>query len=73
MVGRCEISIELDPRARGRGLGRALIAAARATVPAEVPVFAQVSPGNAQSLRAFLAVGFRPIGSEVVFVRPGPR
>ena len=28
--------------------------------------WAQVSPGNAQSLRAFLACGFVPIGSEVL-------
>jgi RimJ/RimL family protein N-acetyltransferase len=31
-------------------------------------VFAQVAPGNAASLRAFLAAGFRPIGSEVLFL-----
>ena len=31
--------------------------------------WAQVSPGNAQSLRAFLACGFVPIGSEVL-IRP---
>ena len=36
-------------------------------VPAGEPVFAAVSPGNARSLRAFLAVGFYPIrhGGEV--------
>ena len=68
LVGRWEISLELDSEARGRGLGRAMIAAARVLVPADEPVFAQVSPGNAQSLRAFLAAGFRPIGSEVLFL-----
>ena len=31
-------------------------------------VFAQVAPGNAASLRAFLAAGFSPIGSEVLFL-----
>jgi GNAT superfamily N-acetyltransferase len=67
MVGRWEISLELVPDARGHGLGRAMITAARALVAADEPVFAQVSPGNAQSLRAFLAAGFRPIGSEVLF------
>jgi GNAT superfamily N-acetyltransferase len=67
LVDRWEISLELNPAARGRGLGRAMITAARAFVPADEPVFAQVSPGNAQSLRAFLAAGFRPIGSEVMF------
>lgn len=68
LVGRWEISLELAPAARGHGLGRAMIAAARALAPADEPVFAQVSPGNAQSLRAFLAAGFRPIGSEVLFL-----
>jgi GNAT superfamily N-acetyltransferase len=67
LVGRWELSLELDPAARGRGLGRQLIAAGRALVPADDPVFAQVSPGNAQSMRAFLAAGFRPIGAEVLF------
>jgi GNAT superfamily N-acetyltransferase len=67
LLGRWEISLELDPPARGSGLGRAMIAAARALVPAGEPLFAQVSPGNARSLRAFLVAGFRPIGAEVLF------
>jgi GNAT superfamily N-acetyltransferase len=67
LADRWEISLELDPDARGRGQGRAMISAARACLPADVPVFAQVSPGNARSLRAFLAAGFRPVGSEVLF------
>jgi len=67
LAGRWEISLELDPAARGRGLGRALIAAARTLPVADEPVFAQVSPGNAQSLRAFLVAGFRPIGAKVLF------
>jgi RimJ/RimL family protein N-acetyltransferase len=36
------------------------------------PVFAAVSPGNARSLRALLACGFTPIGSEVL-LRPANR
>jgi GNAT superfamily N-acetyltransferase len=68
LVDRWEISLELNPASRGRGLGRAMISSARALLPAEEPVFAQVSPGNALSLRAFLASGFRPIGSEVLFL-----
>ena len=32
-------------------------------------VFAQVAPGNAASLRAFLRAGFDPIGSEALFLR----
>jgi hypothetical protein len=67
LVGRWELSLELDPATRSRGLGRQLIAAGRALVPADEPVFAQVAPGNAQSLRAFLAAGFRPVGAEVLF------
>jgi hypothetical protein len=36
-----------------------------ADLEADEPPFAQVSPGNARSLRAFLGAGLRPIGSEV--------
>jgi GNAT superfamily N-acetyltransferase len=67
LVGRWEISLELEPTARGHGLGRAMLAAARALLPPDEPLFAQVSPGNAQSLRAFLAAGYHPIGAEVLF------
>lgn len=67
LVGRWEISLEIHEVARGAGLGRAMLVAARARVPAGQLIFAQVSPGNARSLRAFLAAGFRPIGSEVLF------
>lgn len=41
----------------------------RGLVPAGEPVFAAVAPGNARSLRTFLATGFVPIGSEVI-LRP---
>jgi len=40
----------------------------QASIPEGDVVFAQVAPGNAASLRAFLAAGFRPIGSEVLFL-----
>ncbi|WP_232050101.1 hypothetical protein [Actinoplanes sp. OR16] len=70
LAGRTELSIELtDPGHDGRGHGRSLIADALTLVPAGEPVFAAVSPGNARSLRAFLASGFTPIGSEVL-LRP---
>jgi GNAT superfamily N-acetyltransferase len=69
LAGRLEVSIELDPAARGRGLGRQLLEAARGLVPSGEVVFAQVAPGNAASLRAFLAAGFSPIGAEVLFAR----
>jgi len=52
-----------------RGLGTALIAEAIRLVPEGELLFAAVSPGNARSLRAFLALGFKPIGSEVL-IRP---
>jgi len=70
LAGRVEVSIEVEPELRARRLGRALATAALALAPAGEPVFAQVSPGNAASLRAFLAAGYRPIGSEVLFLRP---
>jgi hypothetical protein len=37
--------------------------------PRGEPLFAQVAPGNAASLRAFLAAGYRPVGAEVLFLR----
>ncbi|HEU5324809.1 MAG TPA: GNAT family N-acetyltransferase [Candidatus Limnocylindria bacterium] len=69
LAGRLEVSVELDPSARGRGIGRRMIAAALALVPSGERVFAQAAPGNAASLRAFLAAGFVPIGAEVLFLR----
>lgn len=71
LAGRRELSTELhEPAGGGRRLGRSLLRDALALVPEGEPVFAAVSPGNARSLRAFLAVGFAPLGSEVL-VRPG--
>ncbi|WP_424216699.1 hypothetical protein ACN20G_31760 (plasmid) [Streptomyces sp. BI20] len=52
------------------GAGRGLISDALTLVPAGEPVFAAVSPGNARSLRAFLASGFVPVGSEIL-LHPG--
>lgn len=67
LAGRHEMAFEVAPNARGRGLGRRLAAAGRALTPADEPLFAQVAPGNAGSLRAVLAAGYRPIGGEVLF------
>jgi GNAT superfamily N-acetyltransferase len=67
IAGRWEMSLEVEPAARGRGLGRALARAARALVPAGASVWAQVAPANVASLRAFLAAGYRPVGAEVLF------
>ncbi len=69
LAGRLEVSVEVEPIARGRGLGAALLRGIRARVPSGEPLFAQVAPGNAASLRAFLAAGFVPIGAEVLFPR----
>lgn len=66
LAGRRELSIEAASDGLGRGRGRSLLIDALALVPAGEPVFAAVSPGNARSLRAFLAAGFIPIGSEVL-------
>lgn len=72
LAGRLELSVELlDPAGRGgRGDGRSLLRDALTLVPAGEPVFAAVAPGNARSLRSFLATGFTPLGSEVI-LRPG--
>jgi GNAT superfamily N-acetyltransferase len=72
LARRWEISIEVDRDHRAAGLGRQLIGDALGEVFAGEPVFAQIAAGNAISLRAFLAAGFKPIGSEVFFPRaPG--
>jgi GNAT superfamily N-acetyltransferase len=68
LAGRWEAAIEVDPAYRGRGLGRTLAAAARHLVPEPRPLWAQVSPGNAASVRAFLAAGYRPVGAEALLV-----
>jgi GNAT superfamily N-acetyltransferase len=68
LAGRWEAAIEVDEDARNRGLGRALAAAARTVVPEDRPIWAQVAPGNASSLRAFLAAGYRPVGAETLLV-----
>lgn len=72
LAGRHEVSIEVEPARQGDGLGRSLAQAAHALVPAGRPLFAQVAPGNAASLRAFLAAGYRPIGAEVLFLKDQP-
>jgi hypothetical protein len=67
IAGRLEMSVETP--GNGKVRGRELIGAALTMVPRGEPVFAAVSPGNARSLRAFLACDFTPLGSEVL-IRP---
>ena len=69
LAGRQECAVEVPEQYRNAGAGRRLAAAARSLVPQGTHVWAQVTPGNAASLRAFLAAGFRPIGSEALLVR----
>ena len=66
LAGRRELSVQaLRP---GTGKGRSLVR--DALIGETGPVFAAVSPGNARSLRTFLALGFAPVGSEVLLVVP---
>jgi GNAT superfamily N-acetyltransferase len=71
VAGRWEAAVEVDPGHRSRGLGRALAAAARHLVPGGAPVWAQIAPANATSVRAFLAAGFKPVGAEAHLVYDG--
>jgi GNAT superfamily N-acetyltransferase len=66
VAGRWEVAVEVEPGYRGKGLGRDLAVAARHLVPGGAPLWAQIAPGNAASLRAFLAAGYRPVGAEVL-------
>ncbi len=67
LVDRLEMSVELLPGAsEGDRAGRRLVQAGLALVPYGDLVWAQVAPGNAASLRAFLACGFAPVGAEVL-------
>jgi GNAT superfamily N-acetyltransferase len=69
LCGRWEAGYEVEPDHRGAGLGRRLVAAARGLVPAGEPLWAQVAPGNAASMRSTLAAGFLPVAAEVLFTR----
>ena len=69
LAGRMECALEVPEDARGKGHGRRLARAALALVPPGSHVWAQVTPGNAASLRAFLAAGYHPVGSEALLVR----
>jgi GNAT superfamily N-acetyltransferase len=70
LAGRMEAAYEVDPRARGNGIGRKLIAGARLLAPNGEPVFLQISPGNVWSMKA---LGndpvWKPVGAEILFLR----
>jgi GNAT superfamily N-acetyltransferase len=66
LAGRWEAAIEVDEGHRNAGLGRRLAAAARHLVPEGRPIWAQIAPGNAASVRAFLAAGYQPVGAEAL-------
>ncbi|MER6090351.1 GNAT family N-acetyltransferase [Streptomyces bluensis] len=67
VAGRLEAAVEVAEGVRHRGLGRALATAARQLAGGE-PVWAQSAPGNARSVRAFQAAGYRPVGAEALLV-----
>jgi RimJ/RimL family protein N-acetyltransferase len=69
VCGRWELGFEVLPGAQRRGLGREVARAAAGVVPAGEPLWAQVAPGNAASLRTLTAAGFVPVGAEVLFPR----
>jgi L-amino acid N-acyltransferase YncA len=67
VADRLELAVELfDHSPHGEGHGRRLIDRGLLAAPRDQPVWAQVAPGNAASLRAFLAAGFVPVGAEVL-------
>ncbi len=70
LAERQEMGIEVHQQFRGTGLGVRLARAAT-RVAFDEPLFAQISPGNVASLRAFLAAGYRPVCAEVLFLRSG--
>jgi hypothetical protein len=69
MAGRWEVAVEVEPGMRGRGLGRAAVSASRHLAPDGEPLWAQISPGNVASVRAFLAAGFVPVGGEALLAQ----
>ncbi|MCX5609690.1 MULTISPECIES: GNAT family N-acetyltransferase [unclassified Streptomyces] len=73
VAGRWETAIEVDEDVRHRGLGRDLARAARHLVPDGQPVWSQQATGNARSVRAFQAAGFRPVGAEALMLAPARR
>jgi GNAT superfamily N-acetyltransferase len=70
LAGRMEAAYEVDPDARGRGIGRTLIAGARLLAPTGEPVFLQISPGNVWSMKSLgHDPAWKPVGAEILFLR----
>lgn len=69
LAGRLEVALEVPSSAQGNGHGRDLARAARALIPPNAHIWAQVSPGNAASTRTFLAADYRPVGSEALLMK----
>ena len=69
LADRLECAIELPDTHHNQGHGRHLARAARALIPPNTAIWAQITPGNAASLRAFLAAAYKPVGSEALLVR----
>jgi GNAT superfamily N-acetyltransferase len=71
LAGRWEAGFEVQPHARGQGLGKRLANAARSLVPSSEPLFMQAVPGNIPSIKALIGAGFRPVTSEVLMWSAG--
>ena len=68
LARRLEVAVEVAETQRDAGLGRWLLNEARKLVHPDEVLFVQTAPAHAASLRAALAAGFRPIGSEALFL-----
>jgi GNAT superfamily N-acetyltransferase len=71
-AGLREVSFELDPAERGRGLGVDLVEDALALVPAAEVAVVAAAPGNAACIRSILRAGLLPVGSVQLFQHRDP-
>ena len=67
LAGRLEVAFEVDAEHRGNGLATAALLDARRLAGPGGLLYAQTAPANVASLKALLAAGFTPIGSEMLF------
>jgi RimJ/RimL family protein N-acetyltransferase len=67
LARRLEVAFEVDPAHRGGGLAAAAVLEARRLAGPGAILYAQTAPANVASLKALLAAGFAPIGSEMLF------